>query len=233
MSDFFTGAASGIIGGAVSAFGAKQANDARRDEAERNRSFQERMSNTAVQRRMRDLELAGINPLLAAQYDATTPPGAMAQLENVGLSGVQGFAAAGNTGLGVEKVEHEINRIKAETRLTDAQEKILGPMQRIAEEVEGGIDVVIGALKGIASDLGKIAAEFEGTPGGDAVVKLIRTLSNMPDEELNSENWWKVFKPRFWDEFWEWMEYMESRNPYGAPTAKPKHPISIPDHPGL
>lgn len=44
--------------------------------------FQERMSSTAVQRRMADMKKAGINPLLAAIEGAGTPSGAQPQIKN-------------------------------------------------------------------------------------------------------------------------------------------------------
>ena len=44
-----------------------------RRQAIRQQRFQRKMSNNAVRRRMKDLRRSGINPILAGQFDASTP----------------------------------------------------------------------------------------------------------------------------------------------------------------
>lgn len=58
---------------------ADQAMEFSAQQAQLNRNFQERMSNTSYQRAVKDLQAAGLNPVLAAMNGASTPTGATAQ----------------------------------------------------------------------------------------------------------------------------------------------------------
>lgn len=74
----------GLAAGAFSAYGQHLANQSNERIARENRQFQERMSSTAYERAMGDLERSGLNPMLAfSQGGASSPSGSTAQMGNV------------------------------------------------------------------------------------------------------------------------------------------------------
>jgi hypothetical protein len=69
--------------GILSFIGAERRNEAQEDMANAQMAFQREMSGSAYQRAVADMKKAGINPMLAAKVGgASTPPGAMPQIED-------------------------------------------------------------------------------------------------------------------------------------------------------
>lgn len=97
------------IGGGVSMaaqmVGGANQNAANAQIADKNRSFQAEMSNTAHQREVSDLKSAGLNPLLSASgAGASTPAGAGANMENVEGSAI---SKGIETAIGLKRASQE------------------------------------------------------------------------------------------------------------------------------
>lgn len=81
------------IGAAIGYIGGERANRANKKLAREQMAFQERMSNTAFQRQVADLQAAGLNPMLAVKSGgASTPAGASARMDNSAKAAMEGFS---------------------------------------------------------------------------------------------------------------------------------------------
>jgi len=116
------------------------------EQAQINRDFEERMSNTAVTRRMEDMRNAGINPLLAGKFDASSPAGSMpsgASAHAYGYEYKNPFEGAISSALQVmqlKQLDAQIDNIKAQTDLTRNKEGISEPVETLMRTIQDVVD---------------------------------------------------------------------------------------------
>lgn len=136
-------AAATLAVGGLGFLGQQQTNSANQANAQAQMNFQEEMSNTAYQRQVKDLQAAGLNPMLAyiKGGGASTPVGSMATYSSPMTGAVQAATSA--------KVPQEIRSSVEQTRNTSAN----------TAKTEMDTDLTFAQLGQVNSTIRKIDAE--------------------------------------------------------------------------
>lgn len=139
-----------IIGIAGSMYGASRANTARKREAQKQRAWQEEMSNTAYQRSMADMRKAGLNPILAGKLGgAGTPVGAMAQIQDTITPAIQ-------TGLQASKTSSDVLLNQAKREIAKTENILKRALKPGAESVS----IITTQIKDILTAIDKMIRKY-------------------------------------------------------------------------
>lgn len=123
-----------LIGAGISALGSllggERANVQTREMAREQMDFQREMSNTSYQRAVQDMELAGINPMLAiGQGGASTPGGASATMQDV-------ISPAISSAQQARRISSELTTMRENQNLIRKQAEKAAWEARVAENTE-------------------------------------------------------------------------------------------------
>lgn len=117
--------------------GGERRNKAQEEMASAQMAFQERMSGSAHQREVADLKAAGLNPMLSVKHGgASSPSGAMAQVEDSITPAINTGMAAATTKANLELIQAQATKATEEAEKAKAEAGVSrASIPRIMEEI--------------------------------------------------------------------------------------------------